>query len=145
MRPLDDTPRLLQRLHLRRGTAYDLLGLKKTMRALEEVRNDIDARVPQVGASKRVLADHGLSEEEVIAIRKLVSRLGNFDKLATEIETAIDEKALMAQTRAEERKAVIAEEYGDRAREREEEEELAVRAESDGLWGEDQSWVIKDE
>jgi len=145
LRTLDDTPRLLQRLHLRRGTAFDLLGLKNTMRALQTIRQDSDDRLPQTGASDSILAEYGLTREEVDAVRKLVSRLGNFDQLANEIEIAIDEEALMAQTRAQERKAMVAEEYGDRAKEREEEEELAVRAESDGLWGEDKFWVIRDE
>ncbi|GAA5876958.1 hypothetical protein JCM16303_006351 [Sporobolomyces ruberrimus] len=144
LRTLDDTPRLLQRLHLRRGSAFDLLGLKKTMRALETIREEIEARVPPTGATKNLLHEYGLTKEEVETVRKLLSRVGDFDQLASEIETAIDEEALMARTREEERKAMIAEEYGERTREREEEEETAVRAEGDGLWGQDQPWIVKD-
>ncbi|GAA5944272.1 mismatch repair ATPase MSH1 [Sporobolomyces koalae] len=145
LRTLDDTPRLLQRLYLRRGSAFDLLGLKKTMRALQTIRDEIEARVPPVGASKRLLKQFGIDQEAVQAVRHLIARLGDFDQLATEIETAIDEEALLARSREEERKAMIAEEYGERAREREEEEETITRAEGDGLWGQDQPWVVKDE
>lgn len=114
------------------------------MRALETIREEIEARVPPTGATKNLLHEYGLTKEEVETVRKLLSRVGDFDQLASEIETAIDEEALMARTREEERKAVIAEEYGERTREREEEEETAVRAEGDGLWGQDQPWIVKD-
>ncbi|GAA6006295.1 hypothetical protein JCM11491_002099 [Sporobolomyces phaffii] len=145
LRTLDDTPRLLQRLYLRRGTAFDLLGLKKTMRALATIREELDDRLPPVKASKRVFLEYGINKEEVEAVRDLVARIGSFDRLATEIETAIDEEALLARTREEERKAMLSEEYGERAREREEEEETVARTENDGLWGQDQPWVIKEE
>ncbi|GAA5959549.1 hypothetical protein JCM3765_002367 [Sporobolomyces pararoseus] len=145
LRTLDDTPRLLQRLYLQRGSAFDLLGLKKTMRALETIREEIDARVPPLASPQHVLTDFGFnSEDEVQVVRDLVERIGRFSQLAREIEEAIDEEALMARTREEEKKAMIAEEYGERHREREEEEETAVRAQEDGLWGEDQPWVVKD-
>ncbi|GAA6061012.1 hypothetical protein JCM10212_001068 [Sporobolomyces blumeae] len=147
LRTLDDTPRLLQRLYLRRGTAFDLLGLKKTMRALDTIREEIDARVPStmaVEATAEGAMLESLQRDEALAIRRLVDRLGDFSQLATEIEAAIDEDALMARTRDEERKAMVQEEYGERAREREEEDEVAARSENDGLWGDDQPWVVKD-
>ncbi|GAA5991017.1 hypothetical protein JCM5350_002011 [Sporobolomyces pararoseus] len=145
LRTLDDSPRLLQRLYLQRGSAFDLLGLKKTMRALETIREEIVARVPPLSSSQQILVDFGFnSEDEVRVVRDLVERIGRFSQLAREIEEAIDEEALMARTREEEKKAMIAEEYGERHREREEEEETAVRAQEDGLWGEDQPWVVKD-
>ncbi|GAA5897557.1 uncharacterized protein JCM6883_006736 [Sporobolomyces salmoneus] len=145
LRTLDDTPRFLQRLYLRRGSAFDLLGLKKTMRALETIRRDIDARVPSLKASKRAIRESGFdSSEEIAVLRGLIDKLGNFEKLASEIETAIDEDALMARTREEERRAMTEEVYGERQRERQEEEETAERAEGDGLWGEDQPWVIRE-
>ncbi|GAA5916314.1 uncharacterized protein JCM6883_003919 [Sporobolomyces salmoneus] len=144
LRSLDDTPRLLQRLYLRRGSAFDLLGLKKTMRAIETIRKDIDARVPPLKSSKRAIREHGFeTQEEVAVTRAAIDKLGNFQQLASEIETAIDEDALMARTREEERRAMTAGIYGERERERQEEEETAERAEGDGLWGEDQPWVIR--
>lgn len=115
------------------------------MRALETIRRDIDARVPSLKASKRAIRESGFdSSEEIAVLRGLIDKLGNFEKLASEIETAIDEDALMARTREEERRAMTEEVYGERQRERQEEEETAERAEGDGLWGEDQPWVIRE-
>ncbi|GAA5851789.1 hypothetical protein JCM3766R1_006136 [Sporobolomyces carnicolor] len=146
LRTLDDTPRLLQRLYLQRGSAFDLLGLKKTMRALDTIRQDIDARIPprSVGGGAGDDVKSGFeSRHQVDVLVKAIDKLGQFDALALEIEMAIDEDALMRRTRDEERKAMIEDAYGERHREREEEEETAVRARGDGLWGDDQTWVIK--
>ncbi|KPV73609.1 uncharacterized protein RHOBADRAFT_54808 [Rhodotorula graminis WP1] len=140
LRTLDDTPRLLQRLALRRAhPAHDLLGLKRTMRALEVVRAELDALGPDVVPD----------DEARSAVRGLAEQLGAYDVLANEIDAAIDEDALSAREEQAERAAALAAELGERAASRAMMETSATggsaRDEGDGesLWGEAQAWVIR--
>jgi hypothetical protein len=115
------------------------------MQALETIQEEINARVPPINPSEQLLKLHGFSSnDQVKVVREVVERIGSFERLAQEIETAIDEDALMARAREEERKVSLSEEYGERAREKEEEEEIAVRAEGDEMWGQARPWVVKE-
>ncbi|GAA5877150.1 hypothetical protein JCM1840_005671 [Sporobolomyces johnsonii] len=143
LRSLDDTPRLLQRLYLRRGSAFDLLGLKRTMRALDTIRTEIDARVPTLEEVQAVEYDEGHTEE-IVAIRHLVEKLGDYTTLPDEIEAAIDEEAVMRQQKEAERKAALKGELGERAVEREEEEAARKGGGEEELWGDKpHPWIIK--
>ncbi|GAA5922134.1 hypothetical protein JCM1841_006895 [Sporobolomyces salmonicolor] len=142
LRSLDDTPRLLQRLYLRRGSAFDLLGLKRTMRALDTIRTEIDGRVP--GLQEVEAGDYDAWQiEEIVALRHLMEKLGDYNTLPDEIEAAIDEEALTWQAKEAERKAALAAELGERAVEREAEEAARKGGEEEGLWGAKQSWIIQ--
>jgi len=140
LRTLDDTPRLLQRLALRRAhPAHDLLGLKRTMRALEVVRAELDALGPDAVAC----AD---ARE---AVRGLAEQLGAYDVLADEIDAAIDEDALSAREEQAEKAAALAAELGERAASRAMMETSTPgrtagdEGEGESLWGEAQAWVIR--
>ncbi|TNY23302.1 muts domain V-domain-containing protein [Rhodotorula diobovata] len=140
LRTLDDTPRLLQRLALRRAhPAHDLLGLKRTMRALAVVRQELASALPLLGPDDAAQS----------AVRTLRDELGEFDQLADEIDEAIDEDALMRREEQAEREAVLAAELGERAASRARLEREATEegggggAEGEGLWGEGQAWVIR--
>ncbi|BGP57240.1 hypothetical protein JCM8202v2_004880 [Rhodotorula sphaerocarpa] len=140
LRNLEDTPRLLQRLAMRRPTAaWDLLGLKKTMRALEEIRQDFDRAIPQTAAEA---AEIGWTSAELGAVRRSLEELGEYSELAAQIEDAIDEEALTKRAEDEERKLAVTDEMGDSAVLRES-EESAKNLPAEGLWGEDQPWVIR--
>ncbi|BGP42232.1 hypothetical protein JCM10450v2_006324 [Rhodotorula kratochvilovae] len=128
LRTLDDTPRLLQRLALRRPhPAHDLLGLKRTMRALATVRAEL-------------AAGQDLDAEQARAVHELAGQLGQFDALADEIDAAIDEVALTKREEQAEKEAVLAAELGERAASRASAEDGASE---EGLWGEAQAWVIR--
>ncbi|TNY19060.1 muts domain V-domain-containing protein [Rhodotorula diobovata] len=140
LRTLDDTPRLLQRLALRRThPAHDLLGLKRTMRALAVIRQELAS----------VLAVLEPDESAQLAVRALRDELRQWDALADEIDEAIDEDALLMREEQAEREAVLAAELGERAAARARSEREAVEesgaggAEGGGLWGERQAWVIR--
>lgn len=140
LRNLEDTPRLLQRLAMRRpNAAGDLLGLKKTMRALEEIRQDFDRAIPQTAAEA---AEIGWTSAELGAVRRSLEELGEYSELAAQIEDAIDEEALTKRAEDEERKLAVTDEMGDSAVLRES-EESAKNLPAEGLWGEDQPWVIR--
>ncbi|GAA5843034.1 hypothetical protein JCM9279_001837 [Rhodotorula babjevae] len=141
LRTLDDTPRLLQRLALRRAhPAHDLLGLKRTMRALEVVRAELDALGP----------DAVSDVEARDAVRRLAEQLGAYGVLADEIDAAIDEDALSAREEQAERAAALAAELGERAASRAMMETSAAgglaagdEGEGESLWGEAQAWVVR--
>ncbi|GAA6046981.1 hypothetical protein JCM3770_003462 [Rhodotorula araucariae] len=131
LRTLDDTPRLLQRLALRRShPAHDLLGLKRTMRALATVRTEL--------AGAKAALD--LGAEKLGAVEGLAAEMGTFDALADEIDAAIDEDALTKREEQAEREAVLAAELGERAASRATADDDAAE---EGLWGEAQAWVIR--
>ncbi|GAA5961675.1 hypothetical protein JCM8115_004729 [Rhodotorula mucilaginosa] len=140
LRGLEDTPRLLQRLAMRRpNAAWDLLGLKRTMRALEDIRRECDRAIPVI-ASEAV--ELGWTSAELRAVRDLLERLGEYSELASQIEDAVDEEALTRRAEEDERKAAISGEMGDSAITRES-EEVAKNLPVEGLWGEEQPWVIR--
>ncbi|GAA6029124.1 hypothetical protein JCM8097_001611 [Rhodosporidiobolus ruineniae] len=141
LRELDDTPRVLQRLALRRpNAANDLLSLKRTMCALEQIRAAVEEAVPlDVEAAQEA----GFTEEEHRVVHALLERMGEYRALADEIEAAVDEEALAAKEAADERKAALVAEFGDGAAEREKEDRAVKGGEEEGLWGERQPWVIR--
>ncbi|GAA5991659.1 hypothetical protein JCM10908_001079 [Rhodotorula pacifica] len=140
LRSLEDTPRLLQRLAMRRpSAAWDLLGLKRTMRALEDIRRECDRAIPATATRASQL---GWTSAEMRAVRKLLERLGEYSELATQIEDAVDEEALTRRAEEEERKLALSDEMGESAIVREN-EEVARTLPAEGLWGEDQPWVIR--
>ncbi|GAA6003996.1 hypothetical protein JCM10207_006504 [Rhodosporidiobolus poonsookiae] len=140
LRSLDDTPRLLQRLAFRRpNAANDLLGLKRTMRALDDIRATINECVPANPAEAEEL---GLSPEEHRVLSALLERMGEYRSLADSIEAAVDEEALRERETLEERKAQVMEELGQAGWEKER-EKAATEDKEDGLWGDRQPWVIR--
>ncbi|GJN92436.1 hypothetical protein Rhopal_005466-T1 [Rhodotorula paludigena] len=140
LRTLDDTPRLLQRLALRRAhPAQDLLGLKRTMRALQTVRAEFAQAVPQPADAEA----RGWTVQEVQAVGELVEQLGEYDVLADEIEAAIDEEALTKRTEEAEKAAALAAELGERAANRAKDADAAADEHEEGLWGDAQAWVIR--
>ncbi|GAA5823246.1 hypothetical protein JCM11251_007536 [Rhodosporidiobolus azoricus] len=130
LKTLDDTPRLLQRLALHRpNAADDLVGLKRTMRAVVDIR---ESAFEAVGDQK----------EQYRGLVDLVEKLGHYAELAAEIEAAVDEEALAEREAVQQRKADLVEMFGDKAWEKEKDEE-AVKGREDGLWGESLPWVIR--
>ncbi|GAA5882993.1 hypothetical protein JCM3774_001752 [Rhodotorula dairenensis] len=126
LKGLEDTPRLLQRLAMRRpNAAWDLLGLKRTMRALDDVRRECS-----------------WASAQTPAFRDLLERLGEYSELASQIEDAVDEEALTRRAEEEERRTALSDEMGESAIVREN-EEVAKNLPVEGLWGEDQPWVIR--
>lgn len=140
LKGLEDTPRLLQRLAMRRpNAAWDLLGLKRTMRALEDIRQECERAMPfPVGDD----ADLEWTSAEGRAVRELLERLGGYSELASQIEDAVDEEALTQRAEEEERKMTLSDEMGESAIIREN-EEVAKNLPFEGLWGEEQPWVIR--
>lgn len=140
LRSLEDTPRLLQRLAMRRpNAAWDLLGLKKTMRALEDIRGELDQSLPLTA----VEADEaGWSSTELGVVRHLLEELGEYAELAAQIEDAVDEEALTKRAEDEERKSSVTDEMGESTLVREADEQ-ARSLPAEGLWGEEQPWVIR--
>lgn len=123
----------------RPNAAWDLLGLKRTMRALEDIRRECDRAIPVI-ASEAV--ELGWTSAELRAVRDLLERLGEYSELASQIEDAVDEEALTRRAEEDERKAAISGEMGDSAITRES-EEVAKNLPVEGLWGEEQPWVIR--
>lgn len=141
LRGLEDTPRLLQRLAMRRpNAAWDLLGLKRTMRALEDIRRECDHAIPVIASE--AVEQLGWTSAELRAVRELLERLGEYSELASQIEDAVDEEALTRRAEEDERKAALSGEMGESALTRES-EEVAKNLPVEGLWGEDQPWVIR--
>lgn len=141
LKTLDDTPRLLQRLSLGRpNAANDLLGLKRTMQALAQLKATIRAHQ----ASREGGA---LAAEQRRALEELLERLGEYDVLVAEIGTAVDERALIEREEREERKREVVTEFGETAWEKqlaeEEKERSSGSGETKGVWGAEQPWVIR--
>ncbi|KAM0752726.1 hypothetical protein T439DRAFT_311397 [Meredithblackwellia eburnea MCA 4105] len=130
LKPLQDTSRSLQKLSLRRGTATDLLDLKKTLDVVLETRRTIEDELD------------GKSEEETVALEELMSRMRSHDDLRRKIEGAIDEDALAVRLREAERRASLAETVGVEAAAKQVDEELGGSL-TEGQWGRNQDWVIK--
>ena len=123
----------------RPNAAWDLLGLKRTMRALEDIRRECNRAIPAI-ASEAV--EFGWTSAELRAVRELLERLGEYSELASQIEDAVDEEALTRRAEEDERKAALSGEMGESAITRES-EEVAKNLPVEGLWGEDQPWVIR--
>ncbi|GAA5974964.1 hypothetical protein JCM11641_006782 [Rhodosporidiobolus odoratus] len=137
LRDLDDTPRLLQRLAFRRAhPAQDLLGLKRTMRALDVIHDEIGSRVPLAADEAEAL---GISRDEHAVIYDLLARLGQYRALADEVETAVDEEALEAREKMEEEKKAVTAELGETAWKKKEQEQIS----GSDVWGENLPWVIR--
>lgn len=135
LRSLDDSPRLLQRLYLGRGSPFDLLGLKKTIVGTEAVRENLTAALDDL--------EH---RDERQAVSALLERLTDHTELSRAIEEAIDEDALVERTRVMERKAAVTEAFGATAAQREEEENGGQDGQyTEGLWGKNEPWAVKSE
>ncbi|BGP18614.1 hypothetical protein JCM10213v2_006680 [Rhodosporidiobolus nylandii] len=135
LRTLDDTPRLLQRLALNRpNPAIDLLGLRRTLAAVETIRALLLEALPADGDSE------GSSSQDRV-LHELFSRLEPHPQLAEDIDAAIDEDALSARQELEERKAAMVAELGASAWEKEKEKE--AREFEGNSWGQAQPWVIR--
>ena len=153
LRPLPDISRLLQRLYMRRGDAFDLLGIAKFIKTSqiarerlvkEIVHDDLDAikslpsDLDDQGSARRLL-DVSLGDDR--KLQPNAAQLG-FLKLAEKIDATIDEDALQKRTTIAEKKASIAEILGTTQAERAiAEEEEGERGE--GIWGKDREWVVR--
>lgn len=135
LKSFDDTPRILQRLFMRRGTAFDLLGLKKTLFGVEIIRKTLEDGI----------LDEIFDQEDSKAIVSLIEKMVDHGTLANIIDLAIDEEALMQRTLAEERRAGIVDNLGASAAEKMEDEEEEKSEVSKGLWGKNEKWVIRPE
>lgn len=131
LRSLDDSSRVLQRLYLRRGSPFDLLSLKKTIHAVETVRELLSDSLDR---------DEIHEKDERSAIEHLLARFSNHGALAQEIERAIDEEALVERTQAEQRRAEIVSALGETQADREDESGGAY---TPGLWGRNEPWAVK--
>lgn len=120
---------------MRRGTAFDLLGLKKTLFGVELIRKTLEDGI----------LDEIFDQEDSHAILALVENLVDHSALAQLIDLAIDEEALMQRTVAEERRADMEDNLGASAAEKMEEEEEEKSEISKGLWGKNEKWVIRPE
>lgn len=151
LRPLPDVSRLLQRLYMRRGDAFDLLGVAKFIKTSEAIRErvleemdremfDSASRLVDERAVRRLLeisaGDDGNLQSNAVQ--------NGFTQLAQKIDSTINEEALQKRTTMAEKKAGIAELLGvtqaDRAISDEEE-----YARVEGIWGKDQDWVVRPE
>lgn len=132
LKTFDDTSRVLQRLFLRRGSAFDLLQLKRTILGSQEIRRTVQDCIYE-------------SSESPSAGEALLEKIPEHVDLAERIDAAIDEEALMKRTEKAERRAGIIENLGVGAAERAADEELEVARGTSGLWGKDEEWVVKPE
>lgn len=149
LRSLDDSSRVLQRLYLRRGSAFDLLSLKKTINVVDSVRLLLEDAFECQDLHE---------DDQRVAIKALRQRLGRHGDLAEEIERAIDEEALVERTEIERRKTELALSLGETHADRLEEDEATVAATgssanggggisgatfTEGLWGRNEPWAVR--
>lgn len=130
LKTFEDTSRTLQRLFLRRGTAFDLLHLKRTILGAEDARRVIEDCLDE-------------SEEPPQAALDLLAKMDDHTALAKAIDEAIDEEALVVRTQKAERRAGIVENLGVGAADRAAEEEANEASKTNGLWGKNEEWVVK--
>lgn len=137
---------------MRRGDAFDLLGIAKFIKTTQLIRDRVAQEVSlESNAPERIpsdLDDEGAASRllEVIVgedgILQPTAAHTSFSTLGHKIESTIDEEALQKRTTLAEKKAGIAEILGatqaDRAISEEEGEDRM-----EGVWGKDQDWVIR--
>lgn len=137
LKTLDDSSRLLQRLSMRRGNAFDLLGLKRSIVVATQITRQLTNHLDSHSIVSPVLGGQRLAVDAIIA------GLGDHAPLAQEIEEAIDEEVLLKRTLEAEKRAGIEEALGATAADR------AMQAEEDGsewtegLWGKNEKWAIR--
>ena len=130
LKTLPDTPRVLQRLYLRRTSAsvgLDLLALKRAILACATIQ--------------RVLLEHVPHVTEPSALEHIVDRFeaaAEVQTLAARIEDAIHESALEERLRRLEKLSQVADSLGERAVEEEEDKDKV-----EGVWGKTLEWVVK--
>lgn len=139
LKSLDDSPRLLQRLYLGRGSPFDLLGLKRTMLAASEVHRSLRLMEEEEGGEAAGEKDALRAMRERLE-RAGAGRAGANEVLARGIEEAVDEQALVERTLAEERRMELSERLGAAAVERDEE---LSGGKTEGLWGKDEPWAVR--
>lgn len=148
LKTLEDTPRLLQKIFMRRGTAFDILGVRKAILVGEGIRSRIEEELlgkvdssnsgEELGVVRSFL---GLGQAGCTggAARREPRHRDELD-LGMLIGETIDEEALVKRTADAETRASIAEVLGETAADRA--ADLASNGQV-GLWGKDEHWVIK--
>ncbi|KAK4699646.1 hypothetical protein P7C70_g6613, partial [Phenoliferia sp. Uapishka_3] len=131
LKRLPDSSRLLQRLYLRRGKALDLVNLKKIIAAAKEARQVIHDE----------LEEGLLVGEERDALKGFAEGMEAHSELATSIDMALDEKALLMRTLRAEKRAGLEEALGHGAMEKMEAE--GGEDYTDGHWGKNEEWVVR--
>lgn len=122
---------------MRRGTAFDLLGLRRSILVADQVKQSLVESL----ASESAQSDEIRAEQA--AIRVLVAALDNHSDLAAEIGDTIDEAALLKREIDAEKKAGISEVLGSAAAERAMELDEEASDRTVGLWGKNEEWVIR--
>lgn len=148
LRGLDDLSRILQRLFMRRGTAFDILGLKKSMRIAIKMREVLMIRLVEIKSASFIsgkeveTVDHEL-DLGADAVRVILTQLDGHPELVDLIGETIDEEALIRRELDAEKRAGIAETLGTGAAERVMEIDESNSNWTEGLWGKNEEWVIK--
>jgi hypothetical protein len=107
------------------------------MRALGQLRSVIKEQ------EESQEEEGSIPAEQKKVVEDLLQRMGEYESLVNEIETMVDERALVEREEREERKKEVVAEYGETAWDKQvEEEERGVKSKR-GVWGAEQPWVIR--